>query len=172
MRILPLAVIAGAFALGPCVSAQDNHTPKPPYTFETMLERIRGDNGATDGANARNCVVRDNTQLVPLNGTLTVRGRTYRCVEVLDQKLQPRGVAWTPGSKPAYTSEAMLRRIAGGGVPTTSGAESINCVLADNTQHPVNMNAAVGGRTYQCVEVLDRNLEQVGAAWTPLPPRP
>jgi hypothetical protein len=41
------------------------------------------------------CVLPDKTEGA-VNSTVTVTGRTYRCVEVFDENFQPRGVAWTP----------------------------------------------------------------------------
>jgi hypothetical protein len=96
MRTLPVAVIVGAFAFGTCLSAQDKPTPKPTYTSEAMLKRIRDGGAATaDRADAVNCVLPDKTER-PVNTAVTVAGRTYRCVEVLDENFQRRGVAWTP----------------------------------------------------------------------------
>jgi len=115
MRMLPLAVIVGTLAFGTYVSAQDKPTPKPTYTSETMLKRINGDtstpkptytseemlkriNGGTAAAlDAVNCVLPDKSERAA-NTTVTVDGRTFRCVEVLDSNFKRRGVAWTPVS--------------------------------------------------------------------------
>ena len=97
MRMLPVAAIVGAFAFGNYyVAAQDKPTPKPTYTPEAMLKRIRPESTATvlDG---RSCVLPDETER-GVNSPVTVDSRTYRCVEVLDQRFQPLGVAWTPVS--------------------------------------------------------------------------
>jgi hypothetical protein len=98
MRMLPVAVIVGAFAFGNYyVSAQDRPTPKPTYTPEAMLKRIR-DANAGFILDAVNCVLQDKTERA-VNTTFTeLDGRTYRCVVVVDQNFQRRGVAWTPVS--------------------------------------------------------------------------
>lgn len=150
MRMLPVAVVVGAFACGTHVSAQQKPTTE------------RTDAG---------CVLPDKVERA-VNATVTVDGRTYRCVEVLDENLQPRGVAWTSASasgKPSYTSEAMLRRIRGGSAATTERPAAM-CVLADKTERAVNATVTLDGRTSRCVEVLDENLQPRGAAWTPLAP--
>jgi hypothetical protein len=41
------------------------------------------------------CVLADKTERA-VNATVTLDGRTSRCVEILDENLQPRGAAWTP----------------------------------------------------------------------------
>jgi hypothetical protein len=86
--MLPLAVIVGALALGTFLSAQD----KPTYTAEMMRKRIGG-----GGTAVTNCVLPDKTER-PVNTTVTVDGKSYRCVDVLDQNFQWIGVGWTPVS--------------------------------------------------------------------------
>jgi hypothetical protein len=148
MRMLPVAIIVGAFALGNSVSGQDNLTPGP-------------------RADSMTCVLPDRTEHA-VNTAVTVDGRTYRCVEALDQDFQPRGVAWTPVSltpKPTYTSEAMLKRIRGDSTATPDRADATNCVLPDKTEHAVTTAVTVDGRTYRCVEVLEPNVQLRGLAW-------
>ena len=95
MRMLAVAVIVSAFAFGNYVSAQDKPTPKPTYTTEVMLKRIRDASAATP-LDVVNCTLPDKTERA-VNTTFTeLDGRTYRCVVVLDQNFQRRGVAWTP----------------------------------------------------------------------------
>lgn len=90
MRMLPVVVIVGAVAFGSFVSAQDKPTPKPTYTSEMMRMRITG-----GGTGITNCVLPDKTERA-VNTTVTVDGKSYRCVEMLDQNFQRIGVAWTP----------------------------------------------------------------------------
>ena len=141
MSMLPVAVIVGAFAFGNHVSAQDTATPM-------------------------NCALPDKTERA-VNTTVAVDGRTYRCVDVLDEIFRRRGVAWT--TKPTYTSEAMLRRIRGSA--DTTGADTMNCA-GPVTEHPVNTTVTVEGRTYRCIAVLDQNFQRRGVAWTPVSPQP
>ena len=115
-----------------------------------------------------NCALPDKTERA-VNTTVTVDGRTYRCIDVVDQTFQPRGVAWT--TKPMYTAEAMLRRI-GGSAATSDRVDAVNCVLPDKTERAVNTTFTVDGRTYRCVDVLDQNLQRRGVAWTPVSPQP
>ena len=93
MRTLPLAVIVGALALGNHVTAQDPPTPKPTYTSETGRLRISGGGGTS----ATRCALPDKTER-EVNTTVTVDGRSYRCVQVLNRNFQWIGVAWTPVS--------------------------------------------------------------------------
>ncbi len=104
MRILRLAVIVGACAVGTSVSAQDNPAPtpsaKPTYTAEAMRNRVRRAVPTTPVLpptvlDALNCVLPDKTERA-VNTIVTVNGRSYRCVEVLDQNFNRRGVAWPP----------------------------------------------------------------------------
>jgi hypothetical protein len=102
MRMLPVAAIVGAFALGSYVSAQESPTPtptpKPRYTSEAMRQRMSAGSAAPrDRPDAMNCVLPNGSERA-LNTTVTVDGRTYRCIEVLDHNFQRRGVAWTPVS--------------------------------------------------------------------------
>jgi hypothetical protein len=94
MRMLPVAVIVGAFAFGNYVLAQDKPTPKPTYTSEAMLKRISG--GTATVLDVVNCVLPDKTERAVNTTFSELDGRTYRCVVVLDQNFQRRGVAWTP----------------------------------------------------------------------------
>ena len=158
MRMLPLAVIVGAFACGTDLSAQD----KPLYTVEAMLRRI---GAATAVADANNCVLPDKAER-PVNTTVTFEGRTFRCVEVLDENLQRRGVAWSP-PKATYTRNVMLERIRPGSAPITDPADAVNCVLTGKPESLVDSTVAVDGRTYRCVEVADPNFQRRGVAWTP-----
>ena len=108
MKMLPVAVIVSAFTFGNYVLAQDKPTPKPTYTSEAMLKRISEGSETrpkppytsdamlrriSDGS-TMTCVLPDKTTRV-VNTTVTVDGKTYRCVEVLDNNLRPNGVAWT-----------------------------------------------------------------------------
>jgi hypothetical protein len=94
MRILTVVVIVGAVALGSYVSAQDTPTaPKPVYTATVMRARISGD------LRDRCVVLPDKTERL-VNTTVTVDGKSYRCVEVLDWNFQRVGVAWTPVQQP------------------------------------------------------------------------
>jgi hypothetical protein len=91
MRMLPLAVIVGALAVGNHVAAQDTPTPKPTYASGTGRLRILGGGGTS----ARRCALPDTTER-ELNTTVTIDGKSYRCVQVLNQHFQWIGVAWTP----------------------------------------------------------------------------
>ena len=94
MKMLSLVVIVGAVAFGGYVSAQDQPEPsKPVYTSEAMLRRI-----ALAGLNPARCVLPDSTTELSVNSAVTVEGKTYRCVEVLNNNFQRIGVAWTPVS--------------------------------------------------------------------------
>jgi hypothetical protein len=100
MRMLPVAAMVGAFAFGNYATAQDNPAPtsKPRYTAEAMRQRMSAGSAAPmDRPDAMNCVLPNGSERA-VNTTVTVDGRTYRCVEVLDQNFQRRGVAWTPVS--------------------------------------------------------------------------
>lgn len=88
MKMLPLAVIVSALAFGAYVSAQD----KPVYTAEAMRKRIQGTATVSE---VQRCVLPDNTQRA-VNTSVTVDGKSYRCVVMLDQNFLPLGVAWTP----------------------------------------------------------------------------
>jgi hypothetical protein len=169
--MLLVAVIVGAFACGSFVSAQEQRPSKPAYTSEAMLARISGGSTATTQRVDAMCALPDKSERA-VNATVAVDVRTYRCVEVLDQNLQPLGAAWTSVSasgKPMYTSEAMVRRIRGGSAATTARAGAM-CVLADKTERAVNATVTLDGRTSRCVEILDENLQPRGAAWTPVTP--
>ena len=89
MRMLTIAVIAAAVAFGSYASAQDKPVvvSKPRYTADAMRKKISGDGGAT-------CVLADKTEH-PVTTTVAFAGKTYRCVEVLDEHLRPNGAAWT-----------------------------------------------------------------------------
>jgi hypothetical protein len=147
MRMLPVAVIVGAVALGNYASAQDTQTPKPPST----------------------CMLPDKTEHA-LDTPVTVDGRRYFCLEVLDLNFQPR-VAWA--AKPPYTSEAMLRRdVSAINAAATDRADVLKCLLPDKTERAVNTPVTVDGRTYYCVEALEEDLQQRGVAWRLVSPRP
>jgi hypothetical protein len=70
-------------------------TVLPLYTSEAMLRRDRDAATTTDRADAVQCVLPDRTERA-VSATVTVDGRTYRCVELLDENFEPRGAAWTP----------------------------------------------------------------------------
>lgn len=145
MKTLPLIVVVVACVWGSSVSAQD----KP-------------------GSVPVRCGLSDGTER-SLEATVANGGRTYRCVETLDDKFQRSGVAWTqisPQPKPFYTSEAMLRRIGGGNAATSRG-DVARCDLST-----MNTNVSVDGRTYRCVEMLDGNFQPRGLVWTPVSPQP
>jgi hypothetical protein len=89
MRTLPLAAIVGALMFGSYVLAQE----KPVYTSEAMLRRIARDTAVI--LDVGSCVLPDKTERA-VNTSVTVDGRTFRCVEVLDRNFRRRGVAWTP----------------------------------------------------------------------------
>jgi hypothetical protein len=94
MRMLTAVVIAGAFACGGYLSAQDTPaSSRPIYTPEAMMRRIAGPRVA--GHNPVTCVAPDATER-SVGMTLTAGGRVFRCVQVLDETLKPLGVAWTP----------------------------------------------------------------------------
>jgi hypothetical protein len=67
-------------------------TVLPLYASEAMLRRDRDAAATRDGVN---CMLPDQTER-PVNPTVAVDGRTYRCVELLDENFAPRGAAWTP----------------------------------------------------------------------------
>jgi hypothetical protein len=67
-------------------------TVLPPNTYDAMLRRDRDAAAPRDGVN---CMLLNQTER-PVNATVTVDGRTYRCVELLDENFEPRGAAWTP----------------------------------------------------------------------------
>lgn len=76
----------------------------------------------------------------------------------------------TPASsKPVYTPEAMMRRIAGQRI---AGHNPVTCVAPDKTERSVGMTLAAGGRVFRCVQVLDETLKPLGVAWTPMPLEP
>jgi hypothetical protein len=82
---LTSAALVAVFALGGNMSAQDpapQDSQKPRYVSEAMVRRLSG------------CALPDRT-LHAVNTTVTFRGSTYRCVEVLDSNLRPSGVGWT-----------------------------------------------------------------------------
>jgi hypothetical protein len=160
MRILPIAVLVSVLLGGGFVSAQDEPGQRP----------VPGD------AAAATCVLPDETAHA-VNTIGAVGSRTYRCVEVLDQNLQPRGVAWM-NTRPRYTSEAMLKRIgsaardvaAARGLDARLRFDEPTCFLPDKTEHLVETTVTVEGRTYRCVDILDRQLQSSGVAWTPVSP--
>jgi hypothetical protein len=93
MKQLAALVIICAVALGTTSSptdAQDKPTVvgKPRYTAAEMRKRISGGIPVT-------CVLADKTKYL-VDTTVAVAGKTYRCVTVLDENLQPSGAAWTP----------------------------------------------------------------------------
>ena len=90
MRQLAALAIICTVALGNYLFAQDKPTvvDKPRYTAADMRKRISGDIPVT-------CVLADKTQYL-VDTTVAVAGKTYRCVRVLDENLQPSGAAWTP----------------------------------------------------------------------------
>ena len=96
MRMLALTVLVSTVPFAGVVSTQDTPAPKPIYTAETLPERIRQEAARSRPASAK-CVLPDKTEH-GVNLTVWVKGQAYRCVEVLDENLQPRGVAWTPVS--------------------------------------------------------------------------
>ena len=94
MMMLPVVVIVGAIALGSYVSAQDAPSaPKPVYTAEAMRARISGN------VPGQRCFLPDRAERA-VNTTVTVEGKSYRCVAVLDWSFQQIGVAWTPVQQP------------------------------------------------------------------------
>lgn len=97
MRMLALALIAVACCAEGGVAAQDKPDPRPVYTSEAMLQRIR--QNSTAGRAALRCVLPDKTEHA-VDATVTVRGRMYECVETFDQNLQPSGAVWTPVERP------------------------------------------------------------------------
>jgi hypothetical protein len=96
MRMLALTVLVSTVPFAGVVSTQDTPAPKPIYTPETAIERIRQETARNRAASPK-CVLPDRTEHA-VNLTVWVKGQAYRCVEVFDENLQPRGVAWTPVS--------------------------------------------------------------------------
>ena len=91
MKKLPVVMVLCAWPLGNYIVAQDKSAaPKPTYTSVEMRKRIReGDTPVT-------CLLAaDKTERL-VNTTVTVGGKTYRCVSVLDEHLTRVGAAWTP----------------------------------------------------------------------------
>ena len=86
-----IAAFVGVMTVVGSVSAQDEPAwPKPLYTSEAMLKRI----GSSDPAlRPLSCAFRDDTQRA-VNTTVTVDGKTYRCVQVFNSNLQPTGFGW------------------------------------------------------------------------------
>ena len=97
MRMLPLVLI-GPVAFG-LVLAQD--TPvvvsKPRYTAEVGRQRVQNTYLRQSGRAETpiTCSLADNTSH-RVTTAVALRGKTYRCVWVLDEKLKPVGAAWTP----------------------------------------------------------------------------
>lgn len=87
VKILPVAMLAGAVVCGTYVSAQD--TPmvvgKPRYTAEAMRQRE-----ATS-----TCRLPDKTEHL-VGTSVALAGKTHRCVTVLSENFTPVGAAWTP----------------------------------------------------------------------------
>ena len=90
MKKLPLVVSICAVVLGSYLFAQDKPVvvSKPQYTAEAMRKRIAGETAAT-------CRLADKTEHL-VTTEVSLGGRTYRCVTVLDENLIPAGAAWTP----------------------------------------------------------------------------
>jgi hypothetical protein len=159
--MLRLAIIVGACVFGGYVSAQEKPASKPAYTSEAMLRRIGGSAATTAQADMR-CVLPDKSEHV-VNVTVTVDGSMYRCIEVLDRDLQPRGVAWQ--ASPAFRFDPQKRP------PVTSDRIVLKCGLPDKTERTVNTTVTLDGRTYRCVEVSDQIPgPRTGVAWTPVVP--
>lgn len=92
MKRLPVVLILCAWPLGNYIGAQDAPAaPKPPYTSVEMRKRISGDIPVT-------CLLAADKTEHLVNRTVTVAGKTYRCVSVLDEHLTRVGAAWTPVS--------------------------------------------------------------------------
>ena len=89
MRMLLLVMTVGALAFGDYVLAQDKPVVvgKPRYTGEVMRQRMSDAPTAT-------CRLADKTEHL-ISTTVVFSGRTYRCVTVLNEKLNPVGAAWT-----------------------------------------------------------------------------
>ena len=89
MRMLPVVALVGAVAFGSYASAQDNPVvvSKPIYTVEVFRQRISGI--------PVTCRLADKAEH-PVTTIVAAGGKTYRCVTVLDESLNPVGAAWTP----------------------------------------------------------------------------
>ena len=159
--LLAAAVVVGVFVAAESVSGQAG-APKPPATFEDMLKQIGGASG--DGGTG--CVHRQTTTGHALNTSLTVDGRTFTCVAVLDHTLATRGMAWT--ARPMYTPAAMMRRISG----ATSGEPNVTtCVLPDRAAHTLGAVVFIDAQAYRCAAMFDQDLQERGVAWTPVQTR-
>jgi hypothetical protein len=87
-RKLSVFVLLGAVALGSYASAQD--TPvvvaKPRCTADAMRKQISGETVT--------CRLADKSEYL-VTTAVAVGGKTYRCITVLNEKLEPAGTAWT-----------------------------------------------------------------------------
>lgn len=87
-KLLVVAIICGVASASYVFAQDEPAVPKPQYTRLEALKRIRPDIQIS-------CVLSDKTEHL-VSTTVTVAGRTYRCVTVLDENLNRVGAAWTP----------------------------------------------------------------------------
>jgi hypothetical protein len=89
-KLLVLATIC-AMPFATYVFAQDKPASSKPRYSATEMRKLKSD------AISRSCFLADKTEHL-VNTTVTVAGKTYRCVTVLDENLNRIGEAWTPVS--------------------------------------------------------------------------